>query len=459
MQEAADHARFAFSSLGDLRAELDRLGLELPLSEDVTPLAAPLPLGRKTLPNRLCVLPMEGCDATYDGAPGDLTRRRYRRFAEGGAGLVWFEADAVVAEGRANPRQLYLTSRTLDGFAALVADFDCAARTAFPGAPAHQAYKVLQLTHSGRYSRPDYEHGEAVAAAVNPLLDPYLPPQHRVVTDAELADLVPAYVNAAVLAKRAGFDAVDVKACNGYLLAELLGARTRPGSYGGSFENRVRLPLDIVDAIAQKTGGLDIAVRMNAYDALPLPYGFGVSQDPAVPDLEEPIRLLEALRDRGVRLVSISVGNPYYNPHVGRPYDAGYYTPRTSQLADTARILAVTRDLRRAVPGVALVSAGLTWLREYGANVAAGLVRDGWCDVAGFGRQSLAYPGFARDLLLGGALDRKKCCLTCSNCTHLMRAHLQAGCPVRDPEIYAPLLKQAIESKGKCASAKIDEHI
>lgn len=455
----SEHARFAYRSLDELRTDIDRLGLELPLSADTEILKSPLPLGRRTLPNRLCVLPMEGCDATPEGAPGELTYRRYKRFASGGAGLLWFEANAVAAEGRANPYQLFLTGRTVDDFGHLTSVADNAARSVYPDQPRFQPYKVLQLTHSGRYAKPDYDLGEAVIASPDPYLDPYLPAHHRVITDEELSELIPAYVNAAVLAKRAGFDAVDVKACHLYLLSELLGARTRSGMYGGSFENRTRLLLDIIDRIQDKTDGLDVTLRMNAYDALPYPYGFGVNEnDPTLPDLTEPIALVQRLWEHGVRLLSISVGNPYYNPHVGRPYDVGFYTPRSHQLTDTARILGVTRAIQQAVPGMAVVCTGMSWLREYGANVAAGAVRDGWCSVAGFGRQSFAYPDFAKDIVLDGGMKREKCCLACSSCTTLMRGRHPAGCPIRDKEVYGPMLREVL-ANGKPDGSRIADHV
>lgn len=456
----SEHTRFAYKSLDDIRADLRRMGLRLPICEDLSPLTAPLEQTGMRLPNRLCILPMEGCDATDKGAPTNLTVRRYRRFAGGGAGLVWAEANAVVQEGRANPRQLYLNSRTLDAFAAMTAEMDEAARSAYPDHPQHHPYKVLQLTHSGRYAKPDYDNGEAVCAQENPYLDPYLPPNHRVITDDELDQLIPAYVNAAVLAARAGFDAVDVKACHLYLLSELLGSRGRPGKYGGAYENRTRLLFEILDRIQEKTGGLGVAARINGYDALPYPYGFGVSRDEtAVPDLEESVRLVQELAAHGVRLLAVSVGNPYYNPHIGRPYDVGPYTPFSHQLADTVRILEITRTLQQAAPQVAVVSTGMSWLRQFAAPIAAGCIRDGWFTVAGFGRQAFAYPDFARDIVQDGGMRPDKCCVCCSSCTTIMRCRGTTGCPVRDKEVYGPILRACTEGKPKTDGRRLRDHI
>ena len=123
----------------------------IPYIEDTSVLASPLIIGKRTAANRICYQPMEGCDGTRDGAPDELTKRRYMRFARGGAGLIWFEATAVVPEGRANPRQLMLTEENADEFAALVADIkeECLKENGF------LPLIVCQLTHSGRWSKPD----------------------------------------------------------------------------------------------------------------------------------------------------------------------------------------------------------------------------------------------------------------------------------------------------------------
>ncbi|UCG09175.1 MAG: hypothetical protein JSV83_11185, partial [Desulfobacterales bacterium] len=93
------HRRFKFSSIDDLQTALDNMGICLPLSDDIDVLKQPLQIYTKRIPNRMITHPMEGVDGDDQGRPGELTRRRYIRFAEGGAGLIWFEATAVVNEG------------------------------------------------------------------------------------------------------------------------------------------------------------------------------------------------------------------------------------------------------------------------------------------------------------------------------------------------------------------------
>ena len=84
----ARHEKFHYRNLSELTAGIKALGLELPASDDLSILGKSARLGRLTLPNRLAVHPMEGCDGTPAGAPGELTFRRYERWASGGAGAV-----------------------------------------------------------------------------------------------------------------------------------------------------------------------------------------------------------------------------------------------------------------------------------------------------------------------------------------------------------------------------------
>lgn len=452
------HRRFDYKNLADLEQDLKDCQLNLPLTDELATLKKPVAIGMGMVPNSLAVQPMEGCDATADGRPGLLTLRRYQRFAAGGAGLIWAEATAVSAESRANPRQLWLHEQNLPDFQALVALID------------HESgikpYKVLQLTHSGRYARATGSPNPQVAAA-NPWLD--RPDQPAVLlSDEQLAGLVPLYVRAAELAYAAGFDAVDIKSCHRYLQNELLSAFTRSGHYGGSLENRSRLLLDIVRAIRAAVP-LDLAVRLNAYDEIPYPYGWGVDQtDPGTPDLTEPLWLAAQLKTAGVSLLNITGGNPYYNPHVNRPYDTGPYRPPLHPLYHLVKLLQACRDIRSGLlqgqtgapdKPVRLIASGLSWLRQLAGPVAAGLVRDGWCDLAGFGRQAFAYPDFARDLLQRGVLDENKCCLACGKCSEIMRDGGQSGCVVRDSVTYLPIYRQGRSGKASLTGTAVAEHV
>ncbi|MGD8881288.1 MAG: hypothetical protein PVI82_05330 [Desulfobacterales bacterium] len=452
------HRRFKFSSIDAVRTALQKMKIYLPLSDDAGILQQPLRIGKHIIPNRMVVHPMEGCDGDPDGRPTELTRRRYIRFAEGGAGLVWFEATAVVAEGRANPRQLLITKDTAKDLRGLQQEALNAAVN--KNGSDRKPYTVLQLTHSGRYSRPISKR-RPVIAATNPYLDKKIPAQKHIISDAQLEKLEDRYVEAAMLAAEIGFDAVDIKSCHRYLISELLSAHTRQGAYGGSFENRTRFLLNIIAKIRKiVSDAIDVAVRMNAYDGMPYPYGWGVDpHDDRQADLSEPIRLVKLLRDRGVKLMNISGGNPYYNPHINRPYDFGPYVPKENQLYGVERMLKNARDIQKAVPEIAIVATGFSWLREFGAACAGGGIHQGWFQLAGFGRQSFAYPNFAADIINTGTLQRKKCCTACGKCSEMMRLDGVTGCVIHDAEVYRPIYKKLREGKPSLVGKEVADHV
>ena len=435
----AKHDIFKIKTLDDLEKEAKSMNLEIPCSADIKVLTGEVNIGNKKIPNSMAIHPMEGCDGTSNGEPGELTFRRYRRFASGGAGLIWFEASAVENDGRANPKQLLLSHENAGSFKKLFDDSMKVAQERF--GQNFKPYTVIQLTHSGRYSRPS-ANAQPLAAVKNPYLDKKLTVEPEIITDSRLEVLEESFLRAALLAQEIGFDAVDIKSCHGYLISEMLSAYNRSGCYGGSFENRTRFLLNVTGKIKRASKTLDITLRLNAYDAVPYPFGWGVNRDDyMLPDLSEPLELIKKLTQNNVKLINITAGNPYYNPHVNRPYDNGAYVPPEHPLEAVARLLACARVIQNNFPSIAVVSTGFSWLRESAANVASGGIRDKWFKIAGFGRQAFAYPDFAADILEKGSMDRSKCCITCSKCSMLMRSGKESGCPVRDKDIYAPLLK------------------
>ncbi len=274
------HEKFNFNTLEEIQAKIEELGVDVGLSKDLSPLSKPVKVGSKTAPNAFAVLPMEGCDSAPDGSPTELVERRYLRFASGGAGLLWWEACAVVEEGRANALQMMLTKENAGQFAALVQKANAAAADSM--GQGHRPVNVLQLTHSGRYSRPVGHKPAPLVPQHDPILDPRvgLSPGDPVVTDGYLDNLQEAYVAAALLAQEAGFDGVDIKSCHRYLLSELLASHTREGKYGGSFENRSRFLLETIRKVRAAVGkDFIIASRFNVFDAHPYPYGFGVDKE------------------------------------------------------------------------------------------------------------------------------------------------------------------------------------
>ncbi len=466
----------SYPSATALAAAVAALGAELPVLDpfDPGPLRLPLPLGGLRAPNRLCVQPMEGWDAEPDGRPSEHTRRRWRRFGSSGAGLVWGgEAVAVRPDGRANPSQLCLRPETAGAIAGLLGELRAAHGEGDP-------VVGLQLTHSGRYSRPRRkDRPEPRIAYHHPLLDRRvgLGPEDdaAVWTDGELDGLLGDYASAAALAREAGFHFVDLKHCHGYLLHELLSAHTRPGRFGGDFAGRTCFLREAVAAISREAPGLGVAVRLSAFDVLPFrpgsdgtgepepwsgayPFAFGASVlHPTEPDLEEPRRLLGLLRDLGVMACNVTGGSPYYNPHIQRPAQyppSDGYQPPEDPVLGVARHLRVTAELRAAVPGLPLVGSGYSYLQEYLPHVAAAAVERGWTDAVGLGRMILAYPEFVREALEGRLPDRRRLCRTFSDCTTGPRLGLRSGCYPLDPEYRATPEWRQIQDWKRAAATR-----
>jgi NADPH2 dehydrogenase len=465
---------FKFHSIADLETAAAQLGLDLRFSDNFAPLFRPVTIGPLRAGNALCIQPMEGCDATLDGRPDSLTFRRYERFGVGGAKLIWCEAAAVVEEGRANPRQLLVDTRTVPDLERMVRQCRQAHRTAC--GTDDDLVVGLQLTHSGRYS-----HTRPLLAFHDPILDPRTvvdkatgrtaDADYPLLDDAYLDRLVDHYVAAAKLVYRSGYQFVDVKQCHRYLLSELLAAKTRPGKYGGSLENRTRLGRNIIAAIRAEVPGLVVATRLNAFDCIPYRVGptdkagepcswtppihsaWGTRADnPLEPDLTEPLAYLGELVKFGVALVNISMGSPYATPHVIRPFEYpppdGYETPE-HPLVGVDRHFRLAAQLQEAYPQVPMVGSGYSYLQEFMLHAGAANVRDGRITLVGVGRAALPQPDFARQLQEHGRLERKRVCRTFSYCTALMRSkhnelgQFATGCPPFDKEVYGPIWEQA----------------
>ena len=423
---------FPFHSIEELYASM-KGPLPLPPAGETGILTRPVIGDGFTLKNAMAIQPMEGCDGDKNGAPTDWTRRRYRRFAAGGAGLIWMEAISVSPEARANPCQLMITQENISSFRSLLDETRAAARSVGLEPP----LIIGQLTHSGRWSRP-YDQKAPIRAWYSDVLDKHqqLPDDYPVISDAELEALPEKFAESARLCMEAGFDGVDVKACHLYLMSELLGCKDRPGPYGGSYENRTRIYLACVEAAREALNGGILAARINLYDAAAGNWGVGSDGQP---ELDEPLRLVGDLSRSGVRLMNITMGTPYYNPHVNRPYARGGYEQPENPVDGVARLLWGCAQAQKAAPDVVCVATGMSYLRQFGPAIAAGLVAGGGAKCVGWGRESFAYPDFAMDIIQKGRMENDKCCLGCGVCTKIMRQNTgRPGCPVRETEWYLP---------------------
>lgn len=461
MPDAESYPKVAqLKTVAAFRARLAELGLDLPVDDavlsaaDGSPLAQPMTVAGFEIGNRWCIHPMEGWDANRDGSPSPHTLRRWRNFGLSGAKLIWGgEAAAVRPDGRANPNQTMAIESNRAGLAALLRELREAHQQA---AGSLDGLLVgLQLTHSGRFCKPDDHHASAPKIAYHhPLLDAKFridPNDDSVVwTDAELEQLINDYVAAARVAYDAGFQFVDVKACHGYLLHEFLSARRRPGPFGGDLAGRSRVLATIIERIRNDIPQLMVGVRLSVFDSVPYQtsretgqpmaydnlvpyeYGFGVAtDDPLAFDLTEPIELMRRLKSLGVAMINVTAGSPYYNPHIQRPaifppFDG--YQPPEDPLVGVARQIDATRQCKVALPDVPMVGTGYTYLQDYLVQVAQATVRQGWTDFVGLGRMVLSYPEMPIDSLSGRNQDRKRVCRTFSDCTTAPRNGLVSGC-------------------------------
>ena len=472
-------------SIDQFRAHLQRIGADLPLDDTLlpapaSPLARPLHTDLGPVGNRWCILPMEGWDGELDGRPSALTTRRWQRFGLSGAKLIWGgEAVAVRHDGRANPNQLLLNEATLPAIAGLRQTLVDAHQQRF-GNTADLSIG-LQLTHSGRFCRPDpgtplqprtlYRH---------PLLDAKfgIASDDVLFHDDEIARLIEDFVAAARLAQQAGFAWVDIKHCHGYLGHEFLSAYRRPGRYGGGFENRTRFLREVVAGIRAEAPGLGVGVRLSAFDMIPWkpgPDGVGVPEqwppdDPWPPffgafdancpqyghnmadfdasdanwpengrDMAGPHRFLDLLNQLGIQLVCITAGSPYYVPHIQRPAlfpPSDGYLPPEDPLLGVARQLQATAQLKAAHPQLLFTGSGYSYLQEWLPQVAQAAVAQGMVDFVGLGRMALACPQLPADVLAGRPLQRKLLCRTFSDCTTAPRHNLVSGCYPLD-EFYS----------------------
>ena len=427
--------KFSFQRLEDLEAEVQARGLEIKFDRDLSVLGKPVQIGAHRAPNALGINPMEGRDADSEGRPGLLTFRRYERYGRGGAGLIWFEGTAILPESRSSSKQLILIRKNEDAFKELL---DRTRNAAFADhGSSHHPICILQLQDVGRQRKIP---GARPAVLIR---NPYwsFPPDSPLMTDSEIESLEDKFVEAALLACKIGFEGMDIKCSNGYLGCDFLAAHCREGQYGGAFEGRTRFLLNVVDKIRGRAPkDFLVTVRLNLYDGIPYPYGWGVSREDATfPDLTEPVRLGRLLQERGVQLINASNGIPEYNQHLIRPYSIpvkGVSPPNEHPLETVARIFQIVGDFQTSLPDVKVVGTAYSWLRQFAGYAAAANIKADRSKFVGMGRMAFAYPDFPRDLLEKGKLDPIRVCTTCSRCTQILRWGGSTGCALRDKEIY-----------------------
>ena len=440
--------RFHYKTLEEVKERAEELKVYLPFSSSTDILKTPLKVGNVTFHNRMGIAPMEGADSLEDGSPSDYTIRRYVNEAIGGSALIWFEAISIVPEGRSSKTQLLLTEENVESYKRMNEKIKEAGRKANGFEP----YLIMQANHSGRYSNPDNRPAPMIAYRHPQLEQSRAADDSCIVTDDYLKSLEESFGKAALLAKKAGFDAVDIKSCHGYLLAELLSAYDRPGQYGGNYENRTRLLKNGIKAAkVWEDENFQVTCRLGIYDGYEYPWGFGVSEGSGLkPDLKEPIRLVKELYGNcGIQMMNLTMGNPYATTHVTRPFDMGKYEPEEHPFTGIGRMIAGIGEVKKAVPEMVIFGSAPTYLRQFADLYTAGAVEEGFCDGMLFGRMAFADPDYANEIIKNGRIDPKRVCMTCGKCGDLIRAHKPTGCVIRDPKTFMPFYKEFLEIKKK----------
>jgi len=377
-------------------------------------LFSPLELGGKTARNRFVSQAMEGNDGGPGGVVSERTLRRYLRLAEGGWGVTVVEAVSVTPSSLARKNGLVMSPPNLDGFKRLVEGF----KKIFP-----DGILLFQITHSGRHSGP---------FSKRTCLYPEGADGAHLLTTEEIEDIRKAFVDAALLAERAGADGIDFKLCHGYFGAEML----RPGNvrddrWGGSFENRTRFIRETVEEIRsrQTTKDFILGSRISMYEAVRGGCGTAGPQE-IIEDLTEMKRLVLLLEEMGMNYVNVSAGIPAITAEVTRPTNPSKYL--------YLHHFRYARAVKELASKLRVIGSAYTILKEKAAEHGEENVRKGYVDFIGFGRQSFADPLFPRKLESGDRIDY---CVSCSGCSKLMVSQENDGCIVYD-DYYKELFKK-----------------
>jgi 2,4-dienoyl-CoA reductase-like NADH-dependent reductase (Old Yellow Enzyme family) len=327
------------------------------------PLFSPFQLRSVTFANRIGVSPM--CQySSKDGLSNDWHLVHLGSRAQGGAGLVTLEASAVLPEGRITPSDLGIYSDDHVAGLARIADF----------IHAQGVRAGIQLAHAGRKASmsspfsgerllaPDEGGWVPIGPSAIPFAPHYAVP--RAVDQSGIERVIRAFARAADRAYRAGFDFVEIHAAHGYLLHEFLSplANQRSDAYGGSFENRIRLLLEVVDAVrAQWPAHLPLFVRISATDWIEGGWS-----------IDDSVALAGHLRTHGVDLVDVSSGGQVPNAKI--PVGPAFQAPFASRI--------------RAESAIPTAAVGMITDHDQ----ANGLIAQGHADLVFLAREMLRDP-------------------------------------------------------------------
>lgn len=347
-------------------------------------LFTPIEIGRLTVPNRFARSATHAYLADDDGFVGAREVELYRRLAEGEVGLIITGHAYVQSCGQASPRQIAASDdRFIEGLARIPA-----AVHAFP------SRIFLQIAHAGRQTKPKLCGG--VPVSPSPVYDPESKVMPRELAADEIRTLVADFVAAAVRARRAGFDGVQLHAAHGYLLSSFLSPHTnrRTDEWGGPVENRARALLEALRGVKAACGpDFPVIVKLNSTDFLE----GGLTVDNAV-------RVAGMLDEAGIDGIEVSGGMAEAKkgsiwPGLRREEDEGYFVENAARIKGAVRVPVF----------------GLGGIRTLAA--AERMVADGRVDLISLSRPLIRDPYLVKHFREGAVA--KSACISCNKCHSL----------------------------------------
>lgn len=362
----------------------------------------PFCLNDVSVRNRLVAQAMEINSADAGGGVSEKILSRYNKLARGRWGIVFVEAISVTDTSLARKHGLVMTRENFGGFKRLVEEFK---------GKDDKALIMLQLTHAGRVAG-DFSTKACIYKDSSTDI-----PELGV---AELDRIKDDFIKACGLAREAGADGVDIKACHGYLLGEMLRPfNRRRDMYGGDAVNRARLICDIIKEAKSNYPGLIIGSRISFYEGIR--GGCGTSSAKEV--IENPDDIIETtgfIVSAGADYINVSAGIPSVTPKLTRPGEDGIFNMYSH--------FRYAKVLKENFPDTAIIGSAYSAGSSAAAGFADENIGKGYTDFAGFGRQNLADPLFP--LKLAEDPGTIKWCKLCGGCSKLLKSMKNVVCPL-----------------------------
>lgn len=400
-----------------------------------TPLERELYIGKRKVKNRFAIQPMECNDANLRGTFSVQTLKRYKALCEGGAGFIVMESVTLQSESTARKTQLLL-------------DVDDPANRA--DWQKFMEYKcrhypdtvfVVQFNHSGELS--DEKFSKRITVKPLPGFGGEL------VDEEYIRKTIDLYVRASKFLYDIGADGVDLKFCHGYLGSQILRPyNDRNWGYGGPLENRARFAYELCEKVRRAVPDEKflIGAKYSIWDEMPGGQGHGGPDSPII-EPEESLEICKGLEERGASFFIETLGNGGISWKL--------MCPDSDSCENVYRHMTAARMLKQSLkPETAVIGSGLSLLRDGTRNGFAGVdparnnlfywgnigIENGYFDLIGLGRQSLADPNLPEKYIQGqiGTVDWCRCCNLCGG---LMNLQQGVGCVIHN-RYYSDLYKK-----------------